>query len=279
METDIHTGLIPYGEPETPLGRILGAGFLHERTVYLPWRVLGSYALVYILEGMGHYEDASGYAADVAAGSLLLLFPELAHRYGPKGAATWAEFHVIFSGKTFDLWRDAGLLDSRRPIWTLHPVTDWLGEFSAIAEPLEMASERGSLLAVSRLLSVLTEAAALNAAPTPPVVVPWLGEAKTLLAADLGEARTAAEVAGRLGLSYETFRKTFERYAEVSPARYRARERLRAAQSLLARTPMTSRQIADSLGFPDECYFSRRFRQHFGISPRGYRQRIRRDLT
>jgi len=279
MQTNIHTALISPGEPETPLGRILGAAFLHERTVYLPWRVLGSYALVYILEGMGHYEDASGYAADVAPGSLLILFPELAHRYGPLRSERWAEFHVIFSGKTFDLWRDAGLLDSRRPVWTLHPVADWLSEFSAIAEPLQMPSERGSLLAVSRLLSALTEAAALHAALTPPDAVPWLGEAKALLAADLGEDRTAAEVARRLRLSYETFRKTFERHAGISPGRYRASERLRAAQSLLAQTQMTSRQIADSLGFPDECYFSRRFRQHFGVSPRGYRQQIRRTLT
>ena len=279
MQTNIHTDLISHQEPATPLGRILGAGFLHERTVYLPWRVLRSYALVYVLEGLGHYEDASGFAADVAPGSLVLLFPELAHRYGPRESSRWAELYVIFEGKTFDLWREQGLLDSRRPVWSLLPVGAWQAKLSAIAEPLETASEQGSLLAVSRLLSALTEAAALHPALLTPAVVPWLGEAKALLAADLGGDRTAAEVAGKLGLSYETFRKTFERHAGISPARYRAFERLHAAQSLLAQTGMTSRQIADSLGFPDECYFSRRFRQRFGISPRGYRQRISRELT
>lgn len=279
MQTDIHTGLIAETEPGTPLGRILGAGFLHERTVYLPWRVLGSYALVYVLHGSGQYQDASGCRAEVSAGSLLLLFPELAHRYGPVGSGRWAEFHVIFEGKTFDLWREAGLLDSRRPVWTLRPEGTWLSRFSAIAEPLETGSESGSLLAVSRLLSVLTEAAALHAAPAPSPAVAWLMEAKTLLAADLSRERTAAEVAARLGLSYETFRKTFEHHAGVSPARYRAHERLQAAQVLLAQTAMTSRQIADSLGFPDEFYFSRRFRRLFGLSPRGYRRQISRTLA
>lgn len=42
---------------------------------------------------------------------------------------------------------------------------------------------------------------------------------------------------------------------------------------------MTSRQIADSRGFPDEFNFSRRFRQRLGIPPRGYPQQIRRALT
>ena len=272
MKSDIYTSLISPHEPVTPLGQIQGAGFIHQKTSYLPWRVLGSYALVYILEGQGRYQDASGFAQEVRAGSLLLLFPEMAHRYGPGDNGCWSEFHVIFEGKPFDLWREAGILDARRPVWELCPVADWLSRLTAISAPLEPKSDTGSLVAVSCLLSILTEAAAAqHLGLTPPAALPWLNKARHLLGADLSRDRTAAEVAAELGLSHETFRKTFERHVGISPARFRADARLNAARALLLHTAMTSRQIADSLGFPDEFYFSRRFRQKFGISPRRYR--------
>src|SRR5665213_203823 len=175
MKTDVYTPIIAPDAPMTALRRLTGGGFINQKTGYLPWRVLGRYALVYVLEGQGQYQDANGVIAEVAAGDLLLLFPELAHRYGPGAKGTWAELHMIFEGRMFEEWREVGLLDSSRPLYHLEPVEQWQ------ARLLEIASSSGTV-AVSRLLTVLTEANATRSvteAPDPPL--PWLAHARTLL--------------------------------------------------------------------------------------------------
>ena len=268
METDTFVEALPQTEPMTPLGRLAGAGYIHRKTGYLRWRVLGCYALVYVLEGRGRYQDANGYAQDLEAGDLLLVFPELAHRYGPGRRGEWSEFHVIFEGPAVDFFREAGLLDAARPVCRLEPVADWLGRLAAVT-----AGSQTGTVAVARLLALLTEVAATRGEEGTVPRLPWLDQARHLLERELNQDVAPADVAARLGLSYETFRKAFEQQVGLSPARYRAERRLGAAQALLLHTQMTSRQIADSLGFRDEFYFSKRFKQHAGVSPREFRRR------
>ena len=268
MKPDTYVEVLPHDTPMTSLGRLAGAGYIHRKTGYLRWRVFGSYALVYLLDGQGRYQDASGTAREVTAGDLLVIFPELAHRYGPGRRGEWSEFHVIFEGPAFDLWRGAGLLDASRPVIRLEPVGEWMERLLTVT-----ASPPAQTVAVSRLLTLLSEIAATRGEEAAPARLPWLDEARHVLGSELSQELSPADVAARLGLGYETFRKAFEQQAGVSPARYRSDRRLGAAQALLLHTQMTGRQIADSLGFRDEFYFSKRFKQHTGLSPREYRKR------
>jgi AraC-like DNA-binding protein len=50
--------------------------------------------------------------------------------------------------------------------------------------------------------------------------------------------------------------------------------RMDRARELLAHTPDRVCTIADAVGFRDQAYFTRRFRQRFGVSPSGYRQTL-----
>ena len=54
-----------------------------------------------------------------------------------------------------------------------------------------------------------------------------------------------------------------------------AERRMALARDLLAHTARTVAQVAHAAGFADEAYFSRRFRQLEGVSPTGYRERLR----
>ena len=51
--------------------------------------------------------------------------------------------------------------------------------------------------------------------------------------------------------------------------------RLERAQELLANTATRIAEVAYASGFADEAYFTRRFRQWFGMSPRAYRDSVR----
>ena len=263
----------------TPIGQIRMAGFLNKSgsLVFESMRVLGSYALVYLMEGSGIYYDVNHYKQPLRAGNLLLLFPELAHSYGPRRGDLWNELYVVFDGPAFDLWREVGLLTPQRPVLHLEPIDAWSQKLGFLFLSQHAAagpeSEATRVSAVCRLISALTEAVAENgaAARTERITQEWLGRACWLLEADLGNDLPLTDVATRLGLSYESFRKRFQQATGVAPARYRTGKRIEAARALLEHTRMTNKEIAHSLGFSDAFHFANRFKQITGMTPRTYR--------
>src|SRR5436190_23258110 len=127
MPPKIKSRLVIQTPWESPIGRFTQAGYL-ESNRGLPrkkMRVLGSYAIVYLLNGSGAFRDAKAHVHQphpVRAGDLLVLFPEIAHHYGPAEGKTWSEVYIVFDGPVFDVWRRRGLLDPSRPIRHFEPV-------------------------------------------------------------------------------------------------------------------------------------------------------------
>ena len=258
----------------SPLGRISVVGHLrHSRGLPCsPMRVLGSYAVVYLLAGHGRFRDASGYSADVGAGDLLTLFPDVGHTYGPDGGDPWSEVYVIFDGPVFDLWRSEGLLDPGRPVRHLEPVDTWSTTFQSVSAAPRRPGAAAGVLGVCQWQNVL--AAALLATDGPVADSHddrWLARATALLDADHRREAPLEQVAGELGLSYDGFRRRFRRLAGTSPARYRSSRAIDLACELMAGGELTDRDIADRLGFCDEFHFSHRFRALTGHSPRQFR--------
>ncbi len=75
------------------------------------------------------------------------------------------------------------------------------------------------------------------------------------------------------GMSRRTFIRAFEDAMGVPPIKYLIQLRLAKACQLLRRTDSSITDIAFESGFSDSNYFSRQFRDSFGVSPRDYRQR------
>ena len=64
----------------------------------------------------------------------------------------------------------------------------------------------------------------------------------------------------------------FQRYLHQSPVRYLNTFRLRRSAELLTQTDLSILETADSCGFENISYFSKAFREFFGVSPREYRR-------
>jgi transcriptional regulator GlxA family with amidase domain len=95
--------------------------------------------------------------------------------------------------------------------------------------------------------------------------------AQALLQSELGLRFGMAEVATRVGVPYETFRRRFRAATGTSPKRFRDAARIAAAKDLLRTSSMSNRELAVALGYADGFHFSRRFRQAVGVSPSAYR--------
>jgi len=224
--------------------------------------------------------DANGFSRRVVAGEAILVFPELPHAYGPIATERWDEMYLTFDGPVFDLWRQAGLLAAARPVVPMPP--NWPARLRALIEDRSrLATAASRLRQISEFLTLLTELVAREGrwpeGDGETVGSAWAG-ARSALDTELGKDRDLGEIAEAAGMSYESFRKRFQRETGVSPARYRSLRRIEAAQELLRYSPqLTNRQVAETLGFADEYHFSRRFTQIVGVTPRDFRRRGRED--
>lgn len=258
----------------SPLGRITLAGFIRNgRGIPAhPLRVLGSYAIVYLVDGGGRFRDANGLSLAGEPGDLLLIFPELGHSYGPVGRSRWSELYLVFDGPVFDLWRTGGLLDPTRPLHRLEPIEHWAHRFESVLDAPHRPGAGPPLLEVCRLQAVLGEALlAAGGHGSTGETAAWVERACALLESDLSRGLDLEELAHDLGMSYDGFRKRFSRAMGVPPARYRSTRLIDRACELMQQGTLSDRQIAEGLGYCDEFYFSRRFKQVTGRSPRQFR--------
>jgi AraC-like DNA-binding protein len=265
---------------DTGLGRILSTGLIRDslgvvgafgRTL----RVLNFFALVYTLEGEAFYRDSGGTELLISPGDLIVVFPELAHTYGPRPGKKWSEYNIIFEGEVFDLWRQTRLLTPARPVYHLEPVEYWFEKLQSVSKPDPRPQFYPSVQEVCRLQTFLGEVLYSDrAGSVPPVESDWAARVCSLLEKDLTRKKSMPAVARALKMSYESFRKRFARIVGMSPARFRDTRIIHRAYRLMQETDLSNKEIAYQLGFADECHFSHRFKQLTGRSPLQFRKAV-----
>lgn len=275
MNRPVETDLLFSNDAQTPLGRLKLAGWIRDSAgVRGPaMRVLGSYALVYVLEGSGTYSDALHRTYRIRAGDLLVIFPDIGHLYGPSEHEHWSEWYCVFDGPVFDLWQRAGLLNPDHPVYHLEPIAEWRDRFEAVLRPGNRTLADRTLH-LSRFLQILTEALLAESGTQLPSIPSSIARACQLLETDLHRDIDLAAVAAEVGLTYETFRKQFRQSVGVAPARFRLIRRIDAACAMLQHTELTAKAIAVRAGFSDEFHFSRSFKQITGLPPTEFRRQL-----
>ena len=88
---------------------------------------------------------------------------------------------------------------------------------------------------------------------------------------NLEEPISIPELCDRVGLSQRQVDRLFERYVGKSPILYYRDIRLDRARGLVTQTNLQVSQIAAATGFSSQAYFSKAYKERFGISPRSDR--------
>jgi AraC-like DNA-binding protein len=262
----------------SPLGRITLAGFGVRQSLALDkFRVLGQFALVYIIDGRGKFADTNGYRRNVERGDMMLLFPDIAHFYNPLPCTHWVTTYLCFEGAVFDLWRQQGLLNPAKPIHHAESVDIWSRRLETIFDEFRKVGSAPPLLGICRLQQLLAEVVTGGGhLIAHQADLHWLARASGLIESNLAQDFDWGDIARQMGLSGESFRKRFTRLAGQPPVRYRMERLIDRACQLMQNKTLKDREIAESLGFCDEFYFSRRFKAITGQSPRQFRNNSRR---
>jgi AraC-like DNA-binding protein len=89
----------------------------------------------------------------------------------------------------------------------------------------------------------------------------------------LGQTIDLKALAAEARLSAFHFARAFKQSQGVTPHHFILQRRLEKARQLLEEAQLSLAEIATSVGFADQSHFSRRFRDHVGISPGEFRRR------
>lgn len=253
------------------LGRVTAAGWMTHGGMD-GWRDLGQYAVALVVDGHGSYADANDLQLKISPGSLIMVFPGLRHYYHPLPGTRWTEYYLVFDGPVFALWEELRMVDRRNPVHRVPGPDHWARQLETVAGPSGQLGMDPPMFEVCRLQSVLAhllwQGTGRAAAEDD---LDWLVRARALLESALFAGVPIDELAGRMGLGTPAFRKKFARLMGESPAHYRSARMIDRACEIMQSTSLRDKEIAEQLGFCDEYYFSRRFRQVTGKSPREFR--------
>lgn len=269
MKFPRHPEVVRYGR-RTPIGSVLRHGLWRNSPGPHQGRRLAHFCFVYTLAGHTVYEDRRTSRHPLNPGDLLLIHPNVPHRYGNGLVDGWDEFFVVFDGPVFDLWNN-GLLDSQKPVINLLPIPYWYKRLASCVTGPEEPTLAQQIKQVVQLLTFMTEMFEMQVASEPEELRSWLNQACQRLGSDLAEEIDWNVFAQSLGLSSEKFRKLFTRSMGVSPGRYRTARIIDRACEMIIHEDKLGKEIAGELGFANEQHFSRRFRQVTGMTLTEYR--------
>jgi AraC family transcriptional regulator, L-rhamnose operon transcriptional activator RhaR len=100
---------------------------------------------------------------------------------------------------------------------------------------------------------------------------PAVVDAMRMMEARPGHAWTLTEIAERLHLAPGYLVRLFKSATGLPPMAFLARHRVEIAAARLLETDEPISRIGESVGWPDQNYFARRFKAHFGLSASAYR--------
>jgi AraC family transcriptional regulator, L-rhamnose operon transcriptional activator RhaR len=103
---------------------------------------------------------------------------------------------------------------------------------------------------------------------------PAVTHAMRLMEADPAYRWTLVDLAERLHLAPGYLVRIFKATTGLPPIAYLSRYRVELAATLLLHTDQPITSVARRVGWPDQNYFARRFRAHYGLSASTYRTRF-----
>lgn len=193
------------------------------------------------------------------------------------GYESWAHRHVGFRGPLVEKWREEGLwLERPQPAPPPRDAGQWEEYFEELRALAQRSDARGRGRAVNMLEGLLLELADARAGQDENAHrEPWLMQVieKITVHPDAeNRAPNYHEIASTLGMSEATLRRHFKRAMSTSPHAYVLQSRAAAARVLLTETDMPLKVIAARLGYENEYFFSRQFRQIVGVAPGVFRK-------
>lgn len=101
---------------------------------------------------------------------------------------------------------------------------------------------------------------------------PRIRSAIAIITASGSETPMVADLARSVHMTSDHFIRLFKKEVGCTPTQFSIDRKMTHAMLMLASEPMMIKEVAYTLGYDNLSYFTRLFRRHTGMTPRGYRE-------
>ncbi len=272
--------LFPVGSLGEPLPAMLSSVGAETRTgPGYDWHGLrrgggGNIILQYTLAGQGRLSfDETTHA--LQPGEALCVYVPHNHRYWVEPGEEWTFFWINCRGS----WLNSAWAETAERVQGKISAPPGTRFFEICREILHRTyqgriktARDASRLAYELTLELLALAGGAGESHRPGAEAsPEIHKALQYLHTHYPENIGVDDLAEAAGLSRYHFSRQFHAETGLPPGEYLIRERLQRAVTLLQSDREPIKTVAQQCGFADANYFSRAFRQRFGLSPREFR--------
>lgn len=244
-------------------------------------RTLPSFQLIYISKGEGIFETKTIRRRIVREGSIIILFPNVWHRYCPNQKTGWKEYWISFNGEQPKKLLENNFLQLNKPIIEIGLNETVVNLYNQILELLEnetigfreiMASLTSQIIAQINSAERMKQFGGKN-------IEKVILKAKIYLAENISKPINFKNLAEELNVGYSWFRRMFQHYTHLPPSQYLLLLKLNKAKTLLVETKLQVGEISDFLGFETQYYFSKFFKKRTGVSPLIWRKNYQNNIN
>lgn len=235
-------------------------------------RILKEFHFVLITAGKGILESKTAGSLNIETGDGFMLFPGEWHRYKPAQETGWTETWVGFSGKIADFVMKAPFFERKKPV--INNCANMLVKnlFNSLYQLISEEPFGYRRTASGICLQLLSEICNIQKGSEVKVQASSLvSKAKYLMHKKIDEEIDFHSFCKNHGISYSKFRSDFKLETGFAPLQYFLLMKVEKAKDLLKNTDIRAKQIAYSLGFKSDHYFSRIFKLKTGLTPLNFR--------
>lgn len=238
-------------------------------------RILQELVFLYIYEGSGWFASAHCGKTRIKAGDMCMIFPGEWHSYGPDEKTGWSEAWIGCKGTVPQIWIDNGFFVPEKPVLSIGINNRLLDYFNSTYEVarLQPAAHQQLLAGYVNMISSMVCSASMGMMYRCSHVLKNINIAKRFLYDNICGNISMEDVARHVGVGYSKFRKDFKQITGLSPNQYFIEMKLERSKNLLLNEEMSCKEVAYSLGFDSQTYFTRVFRSHTGLTPQEFRDR------
>lgn len=242
-------------------------------------RTLHALQILCLTAGEGIFESVSAGCHKIAAGAVLILFPDEWHTYRPVFETGWTEHWIELDGMVPRELIRGGVLQRQRCVLRGAAESGIEAAFDELHSLLDGRRQAGvpELSSVAyRLLALSAELPGIDAQRS--MTVDKVRRAERVLSATGGAPPDLPALARELGWGYSYFRRVFKEQTGLPPWQYHLQSRLAQARRWIASADLTLDEVAERTGFASAYHLSNAFKKAFGESPAAWRNNARRRV-
>jgi AraC-like DNA-binding protein len=274
---------VPAGSAYPPPGHPELYDFSFERGRRLP-----EYQVVYIAAGSGVFEAEGRDEARVTAGTVLLVFPGVWHRYRPDDHTGWREYWVSFTGDWMDRIVQHRFFSATAPLLEVGPAEPFQATFDQLLERLWSAPPGFPHLIAADVVELLAIIVAGTDEETQHLIMqgprdvesltdPLVAEALRLIWSGSHLRLTVAALGKELRTTSRSLERRFKQALGRTVKEEILRCRLDRVRRLLVDTDLSITEIVAASGFASADALTRAVRKADGVAPLRLRRQLRQE--